>query len=115
MSWTVTRQYQYPDGDPVVEISLGEFDDVNPGCLSPRYSKEGETFLSAVEAVEAAINIQELWQADEPDEEIEIAMGCTLGSTASLEATEKEALLERAKKLDEEAKKCDCCGDLSLD
>lgn len=37
-------------------------------------------------------------------------MGNTLRATCNLEADEKEALLERAKKLDEKAKKCDCCG-----
>lgn len=110
MSYTVTRQHQYPDGDFVVEISSGGFDNVNPGCFCSYYSGEGETFASAVQAVEVAIAIQEAWQADEPDEEIEIAMGNTLGATCNLEADEKEALLERAKKLDEEAKKCDCCG-----
>lgn len=110
MSYTVTRQQQWPDAAYVVEISYGTYEDTNPGCFCPVYPKEGETFLSAVEAVEAAIAIQEAWQANRPDEEIEIAMGNTLGSTCNLEADEKEALLERAKKLDEEAKKCDCCG-----
>jgi hypothetical protein len=32
--YCVTKQIQYPDGDRVVEISIGTFDYVNPDCLS---------------------------------------------------------------------------------
>jgi hypothetical protein len=113
--WTVTRQQQYPDGDLVVEISKGDYDYVNPGALMEKYEGEGETFVSAVKAVEVAIAIQTQWQQDSPDEEILIAMGATMGMTMPFDPEDPEDLLEKAEAIDAEAKHCDQCGEIIPD
>lgn len=113
--WTVTRQRQYPDGDLMVEISKGDYNYVNPGALCEKYAGEGESHLSAVEAVQNAIRIKDLWQADCPDEEVLIGMGSTMGMTMPFDPEEPEDLLERAEQIDSEATKCDECGEIIPD
>ncbi len=48
MPYTVTRQLQWPEGTPVVEISAGGRDYTNPDALSPHYPGEFETFGGAM-------------------------------------------------------------------
>ena len=42
--YTVTRQCQWPDGDNVVEVSVGGIDYCNPDALSPKYAGEFEEY-----------------------------------------------------------------------
>lgn len=110
--YCVTKQIQYPDGDRVVEISIGTFDYVNPGCLSDG-TKECET---ATEAVEYAIELAQQWQT-ECDEEVFIGKGYTNGCCMPFDPWELceenyAELREWAIKRDDALPKCDQCGDI---
>lgn len=113
--YTVTRQRQYPDGDFMVEISFGDYDYVNPDARPERYEGEGQTYTSAVEAVNVAIAIQKQWQSDCPNDEILIGMGNTMGMTMPFDPEDPEVLLEKAERIDFEAAKCEQCGDIIPD
>ena len=91
MPYVVTRQRQWPDGNPMVEVSVGGMDYTNPDALSPKYPGEMEEYDSPVEAVQVAIRICEQWRDDEP--EAEIGVGSTLGMTMPFEPiTSDEAI-----------------------
>jgi hypothetical protein len=62
MPFTVTRQIQWLDGTPIVEVSSGGRDYTNPDALSPQYPGEFETYDDPVEAVEVAISICRAWR-----------------------------------------------------
>lgn len=49
MVWTVTRQRQWPDGNEVVEISLGGIDYCNPDALAAQYPGEFQQYADPVE------------------------------------------------------------------
>ena len=117
MSWTVTRQHQWPDGDFVVEVSAGGLDYTNPGALCAKYEGEFQTFASNVAAVTAAIGIAKAWQRDSPDKEIQIAAGSTGGMTMPfsgepLDDSVFDALLKEAAEADEALPKCGRCGEI---
>lgn len=80
MPYIVTRQIQWPEGRPVVEISSGGIDYTNPDALSPRYPGEFETFDDPVEAVEVAIAICRAWRKD-GQKNARIGYGATGGMT----------------------------------
>ena len=80
MPWTVTRQLQWPEGTPAVEISSGGPDYTNPDALSPRYPGEFETYADPVEAVEVAITICRAWRKDGQRKAM-VAHGATGGMT----------------------------------
>ena len=80
MPYTVTRQLQWPDGTPVVEISAGGMDYTNPDALSAKYPGEFETFDDPEEAAQAALQILALWRAD-GQPEAQPAYGATGGMT----------------------------------
>ena len=83
MPYTVTRQSQWPSGDKVVEVSLGNGYYTNPDALVGKYPDEGRTFDSPVEAVEAAIRICQAWRQDgAPD--AQVGYGATYGMTMPL-------------------------------
>jgi hypothetical protein len=109
--YTVTRQAQWM-GDLMVEISGGGFDYANPDMLSPKYNNEGETFDDPRDAVDAAIEIYNLWRHDEPTEDICIGYGDTLGFTMPFEASCVPEIKEWAQKEYDILPKCDRCGDI---
>jgi len=84
MPYTVTRQLQWPEGTPVVEISAGGRDYTNPDALSAKYPGEFETYADPVEAVEAAISICRAWRQDGKKEAKE-GYGATGGMTLPFE------------------------------
>lgn len=108
--YTVTRQLQWPDGDRVVEVSVGSFDYCNPGSLASNYKGENEEYELATEAVNAALSIQEQWQKDLPGEEIGIAYGNTGGMTMPFSPCDKEEVLKWAEQRDADLPCCDHCG-----
>ena len=110
--YTITRQHQSQDSTMIVEISEGSFDYVNPDMLSERYDHEGETFADPRDAVNAAIEIYNLWRADEPGTDIYIGYGNTLGYTLPFEASTVKELKEWSNKEYESIDKCDWCGDI---
>lgn len=81
MPWTVTKQFSWPDGNLIVEISSGGIDFCNPDALWQKYPGEFEDFEDPREAVETAIKIAKYWQSDLPDETIYIGRGATGGMT----------------------------------
>ena len=89
--YTVTRQLQFPNGTPVVEVSLGGIDYTNPDALSEKYPGEFEEFNNPVEAVEAAIGICRAWRKDGTPK-ARIGIGYTGGATMPFETcTYKQA------------------------
>ena len=64
MPYTITRQLQWPEGTPVVEVSRGGIDYTNPDALVARYPGEFETFDDPIEAMETAIAICRAWRKE---------------------------------------------------
>lgn len=113
--YTVTRQLQWPDGNPMVEISEGGFDYVNPDMLTSRYPGEGMTYDNPLEAAAAAIDILNQWRRDNPDDHIGIGYGATLGFTAPFEESDISEIREWAQKEYDRLQKCNWCGDIITD
>jgi len=112
--YTVTRQLQFPNGTPVVEVSLGGIDYTNPDALSEKYPGEFEEFNNPVEAVEAVIGICRAWRKDGTPK-ARVGIGYTGGSTMPFETcTYKQAREWAATEL-ESLERCDLCGDLLPD
>ncbi len=112
--YTVTRQRQWPEGQPVVEISEGGLDYTNPGALVKEYAGEFETFASPVEAVEIAIEICKQWRKDR-EVDATIGVGCTGGYTMPFESCSFDEAIAWAKKIYEQLEKCPACGDIVED
>jgi hypothetical protein len=97
----------------VVEISVGGFDYANPDALVTQFARlgEGETFLSPVAAVEAAIAICRAWRKDGA-RRAKVAYGATGGMTMPFDpCTYKEARKWAAKR-EAVLPRCDRCGEL---
>lgn len=111
MPYTVTRQCQWPEGTPVVEISAGGLDYCNPDALVERYSGEFCTYDDPREAVETAIAICRAWRKD-GQPKARVGVGATLGMTIPFEACSYDAARKWAEKKYQELPKCDRCGNL---
>jgi hypothetical protein len=111
MPYTVTRQLQWPEGTPVVQVSSGGIDYTNPDALIARYPGEFQTFSDPVEAAKAAIDICEKWRGDGVPE-AQVAHGATGGMTMPFEPCSYEDLLGWAQALKNRLPKCDHCGDI---
>ena len=111
--YTVTRQIQWPDGGHLVEISAGGFDYTNPDALLEQFASlgEGETFLSPVKAVEAAIKVCEAWRAVGCDE-AQIGHGATGGMTMPFDPCTYEEARAWAAEREASLPRCDGCGEL---
>lgn len=120
---TVTCQHRWPEGEYIVEVTIGGFDWTNPGFIDLPFPGAGETFMSAVEAMDTATSVAKAWAAAEslkPEEdraEIHIDYGNTGGGMWSLENlfvhTDEAALKsahEWAAKFDSNLDKCLQCG-----
>lgn len=113
---TVTRQINTYEGTKCVEISAGCIDYANPGALVKAYPGEFETYDDPRNAVEAAIQIAQLWQKDSKDE-ILIDHGATGGGTMFFDGQELSdetfaELREWANTIWESQEKCSGCGGL---
>ncbi len=109
MPWTVTRQVQWPSGDPVVEVSEGGLGYTNPDALAGDYPGEFQTFDDPEEAAEAAIQVCELWRKDSQPE-AQVAHGATGGMTMPFAACPYEELRRWAKVAKERLATCARCG-----
>lgn len=111
--YTVTRQSQWPSGDKVVEVSAGGFDYSNPDALVTKFARlgEGETFISPVKAVEAAIEVCEAWRTNGCPE-AQIGYGATGGMTMPFDACTYEEARAWAAEREASLPKCDRCGEL---
>ena len=109
--YTVTRQLQWPEETPVVEISSGGIDFTNPDALAGKYPGEFEEFTDPVEAVETAIEICKAWRKDGTPN-ARIGIGCTSGMTIPFDSCTFEQAGEWAKQELAGLEKCDHCGGL---
>lgn len=109
--YTVTRQLQWPEGTPMVEVSVGGIDYCNPDALVQRYGGEFEEFINPIEAVETAIDICMAWRKD-GEKDAQIGIGATLGMTMPFEECSFESAREWAKKEYASLQKCPQCGNL---
>lgn len=105
----MTRQRQWPEGTPVVEVSAGGIDYTNPDALSAKYPGEFETFDDPREAVDAAIAICLSWRED-GEKEAQVGHGATGGMTMPFDTSTFEAAEEWAHGVYEGLPKCSRCG-----
>lgn len=109
----VSRQTYWPDGENVVEVSVGGSDYANPDMLCVRYANEGEgeEFDNPKEAAAAAIEICKKWRVDnQPD--AQVAYGCTGGMTMPFEGCTFEELESWAKEKYDTLDRCPRCGEI---
>lgn len=109
--YTVTRQRQWPDGIPMMEISAGGIDYTNPDALAAKYRGEFETFDDPREAAEVAISICKVWRRD-GEKEACVGHGATGGMTMPFDPTTFTEARQWAKRRYEALPKCDRCGGL---
>lgn len=107
--WTVTRQIQWPEGTPIVEISAGGIDYCNPDTLSPQYKGELEEFADPREAVKVAIEICRAWRRG-GEKKACVGIGATGGMTMPFEATTFKNAEGWAEECWESLEKCEWCG-----
>lgn len=111
MPFTVTRQLQWPEGSPVVEVSVGGLDYTNPDALVERYCGEFETYDDPREAVAAAIDICRTWRQD-GERRARIGIGATGGMVMPFEPCAFREAKAWAEKTYQELPKCDRCGEV---
>lgn len=107
MSYYVSRQVYWPEGQHVVEIAPG-FDHASPGQLVAQYKSQGEggEFDDPIEAAEAAILVRRQWAKDSGKR-----IGLSFGDAdVGWEAWTQKKLLAWADKMHEKVEKCDWCG-----
>lgn len=111
MPYTVTRQLQWPDGTPVVEVSQGGLDYTNPDALVAKFPGEFATYDDPREAVETAIAICRAWRRDgRPG--ARVGVGATGGMTMPFDPCSFQQARCWAKKEFQTRPKCDRCGEL---
>lgn len=113
MTWTVTRQSQWPTGENIVEVSEGGIDYCNPDALVELYKGSGEfeTFDDPREAAEAAIQICSWWRIDHKGmrgSRPKVAAGATLGFTLPFEPSTFKQLRIWASETWKHLEKCSC-------
>jgi len=112
--YTVTRQAQWPDGNPMVEVSAGGIDFTNPDALVEKYEGEFEEFASPVEAVRVAIEICRSWRRD-GEGKAKVGIGATGGMTMPFDAGSFSEARMWAEKVYEKIEKCPACGSIVED
>ena len=111
MPFTVTRQLQWPEGTPVVEISHGGIDYTNPDALVQQYAGEFETYADPREAVDVAIAICKAWRQD-GRKNAKVGIGATGGMTMPFDTSTFREAKAWAKRMHDITPKCDRCGDI---
>jgi hypothetical protein len=109
MSFTVTRQIQWPTGEHIVEVSQGGIDFTNPDALVKKYDGEFETFSDPREAVETAIAICRAWNKDGSKPRARVGIGATGGYTMPFDASTFKDVRREAKKIYSKLPKCPTC------
>ncbi len=112
--YTVTRQLQWPGGDPMVEVSEGGIDFTNPDALVEKYEGEFKEFESPVEAVKVAIKICRAWRKD-GERRARVGVGATGGMTIPFEAGSFSEVRKWSEKVNEKLEKCPACGSVVED
>ena len=111
MSYTITRQCQWPNGDNVVEISEGGIDYCNPDALVKKYDGEFETFADPRIAADKAIEICRQWRKDRPQDKPRVAAGATGGNTIPFDPCTFKDLRKWAKETWNRLEKCARCNE----
>lgn len=111
MSYVVTRQLQWPEGDPVVEVSEGGIDYINPDALVPIYDGEFKEYSNPVEAVETAIDICKEWRKDGWSD-AQIGIRVTRDFTMPFEACPFDYARAWSEKTLEALEKCAACNEI---
>lgn len=109
--WTISRQIQWPEGDPVVEISAGGIDYCNPDALTQKYPGEFEEFTDPCEAVKVAIEICRAWRRG-GEKKACVGIGATGGMTMPFEPISFIDAAKWAEECWESLEKCEWCGDI---
>jgi len=109
MPFTVTRQLQWPEGTPVVEVSHSGLDYTNPDALVARYDGEFETFDDPREAVRVAIAICRAWRQD-GRRDAKVGIGATGGMTIPFDTATFREAQRWADRMYGSMPKCDKCG-----
>lgn len=114
MPFFVSRQNYWPDGEMIVEVAEGGLDYSGADMLVPKWRAlgEGQEYTDPREAVDAAIQIRDVWRASSGNPEIEIGVGCTMGFTLPFEPATDEYAKTWAEKKYEALEKCVQCGEL---
>lgn len=106
----VSRQYQYYSGAQVVEVAA-TLDSSGCDALCARYPGEMQSYDSAVEAVNAAIEVAKAWQADDGKRHPISIIGKLAGEMGfESETTTRKDAIQWAKKRDASRPKCCHCG-----
>ena len=108
--YTVTRQIQHPDGNKVVEVSVGGIDYCNPGALYAKYAGEFIEFDDPRSAAETAIRIASEWRKN-AHSRVSVAAGNTRGMTMPFDSCTVKELRAWAKKEWKSLEKCPQCGE----
>lgn len=108
----VNCQHQYYSGNYLVEIAYPDRDSMGSDMLATNYADEGE-YSDPREALEAAIKVREMLQADYPNETVGIAFGHF--EMVEGEPQDMEELKAEIEKHYESLPKCDRCGKLIED
>jgi len=114
MAWTITRQIQWPEGDPVVEVSEGGIDYTNPDALVAKYPGEFEKFQNPIDAVDTAIEICRAWIKD-GEKRAKIGVGATGGMTMPFDRGTFQEARKWAKETWEKLEKCPTCDEVVED
>lgn len=109
--YTVTRQIQWPEGLPIVEVSCGGLDYCNPDALVGKYSGEFEEFKNPIEAVDAAISICRQWRKD-GESKATVGIGATGGFTMPFDSCSFKNAARWAVKELETLEKCPYCNSI---
>jgi hypothetical protein len=112
--WTVTRQIQWPNGDPIVEISEGGIDYTNPDALAAKYPGEFREFEDPREAVNTAIEICKAWRKDGKPTAM-LGIGATGGYTIPFDSTTFRNAKKWAEETWDKLEKCPVCGTVMED
>lgn len=106
MSYFVSRQITFPDGQRVVEISCDGPDRSGPDMLVAQYPGEGESYSDPREAVNAALDIKRQWQSD-TDRVVFIDYGHNADMISLTDDVSPEDLRTWAEKEYEKLEKCE--------
>lgn len=109
--YTVTRQMQWPEGNPVVEISSGGIDYCNPDALVAKYEGEFCEYDDPREAVKVAVGIVRGWRKD-GEKRAMLGIGATGGMTMPFDTSTFKEASEWAEKRYVSLKKCPCCNEI---
>jgi hypothetical protein len=109
MQFFVSRQFYYYQQINAVEIAFPSIDYSGPDMLCEKYAGEGELYDDPRDAVNAAIEIKEMWEKDSGE-----VVVITAGSFDGFEGEEStvEELRTWAEKQYDSMEKCAVCGEI---